>query len=49
MARRCSSGYAAQAHLEKGYIVIAAGGIGQPYVMDYPSVQRALELRGLLR
>lgn len=35
----------AQAHLEKGYIVIASGGIGQPYVTtDYPSVQRALEL-----
>jgi uridylate kinase len=35
----------AQAHLEKGRIVIAAGGIGQPYVTtDYPSVQRALEL-----
>ncbi len=35
----------AQAHLEKGYIVILAGGIGQPYVTtDYPSVQRALEL-----
>jgi uridylate kinase len=35
----------AQAHLKKGYIVIAAGGIGQPYVTtDYPSVQRALEL-----
>lgn len=35
----------AQAHLERGHIVIAAGGIGQPYVTtDYPSVQRALEL-----
>ena len=35
----------AQAHLDKGYIVIAAGGIGQPYVTtDYPSVQRALEV-----
>ena len=35
----------AQTHLEKGYIVILAGGIGQPYVTtDYPSVQRALEL-----
>lgn len=34
----------AQAHLEKGYVVIVAGGIGQPYVTtDYPSVQRALE------
>lgn len=31
-------------HLEKGYIVIFAGGIGQPYVTtDYPAVQRALE------
>ncbi len=35
----------AQAHLDKGYVVIAAGGIGQPYVTtDYPSVQRALEV-----
>ncbi len=33
------------AHLEKGHIVVLAGGIGQPYVTtDYPSVQRALEL-----
>ncbi|MCY0875196.1 MAG: UMP kinase [Firmicutes bacterium] len=33
-------------HLEKGYIVIFAGGNGQPYVTtDYPSVQRALETR----
>jgi uridylate kinase len=33
------------AHLEKGYVVILAGGIGQPYVTtDYPSVQRSLEL-----
>ena len=33
------------AHLTKGYIVILAGGIGQPYLTtDYPSVQRALEL-----
>jgi uridylate kinase len=32
-------------HLERGCIVILAGGIGQPYVTtDYPSVQRALEL-----
>lgn len=32
-------------HLERGYIVILAGGIGQPYVTtDYPAVQRALEL-----
>jgi uridylate kinase len=32
-------------HLEKGRIVILAGGIGQPFVTtDYPSVQRALEL-----
>ncbi|MBO7746813.1 UMP kinase [Paenibacillus sp. MWE-103] len=31
-------------HLEKGYIVIFAGGNGQPYVTtDYPSVQRAIE------
>ena len=35
----------AQSHLDKGHIVIAAGGIGQPFVTtDYPSVQRALEL-----
>jgi uridylate kinase len=35
----------AQAHLQKGYVVILAGGIGQPFVTtDYPSVQRALEL-----
>ncbi len=33
-------------HLEKGYIVIFAGGNGQPYVTtDYPSVQRAIETR----
>lgn len=33
-------------HLEKGYIVVFAGGNGQPYVTtDYPSVQRALETR----
>ncbi|MFK7692452.1 UMP kinase [Paenibacillus sp. HJGM_3] len=33
-------------HLEKGYIVIFAGGNGQPYVTtDYPSVQRAIEVR----
>jgi uridylate kinase len=32
-------------HLEKGYLVILAGGTGQPYVTtDYPAVQRALEL-----
>ena len=31
-------------HLDKGYLVIFAGGNGQPYVTtDYPSVQRALE------
>jgi uridylate kinase len=36
----------ANRHLEKGSIVILVGGIGQPYVTtDYPSVQRALELR----
>jgi uridylate kinase len=35
----------AQAHLDKGHLVILAGGIGQPYVTtDYPGVQRALEL-----
>jgi uridylate kinase len=32
-------------HLERGIIVVLAGGIGQPYVTtDYPAVQRALEL-----
>ena len=35
----------AMRHLDRGTIVILAGGIGQPYVTtDYPSVQRALEL-----
>jgi uridylate kinase len=35
----------AQAHLDRGYIVIAAGGIGQPFVTtDYPAVQRAVEV-----
>jgi uridylate kinase len=33
-------------HLEKGYIVVFAGGTGNPYVTtDYPAVQRALEVR----
>jgi uridylate kinase len=33
-------------HLEHGYIVILAAGTGNPYVTtDYPSVQRALEVR----
>ena len=32
-------------HLERGMIVVLAGGIGQPYVTtDYPAVQRAREL-----
>ncbi|MFD1017684.1 UMP kinase [Thalassobacillus hwangdonensis] len=32
-------------HLQKGYIVICAGGNGQPFVTtDYPGVQRAVEL-----
>src|SRR5262249_13362846 len=32
-------------HLERGMIVVLAGGIGQPYVTtDYPAVHRALEL-----
>lgn len=32
-------------HLDKGYIVIFAGGNGQPFVTtDYPSVQRAIEV-----
>ena len=35
----------AMRHLERGAIVLLAGGIGQPYVTtDYPAVQRALEL-----
>ncbi|HVT71387.1 MAG TPA: UMP kinase [Trebonia sp.] len=35
----------AKYHLERGFIVVLAGGIGQPYVTtDYPAVQRALEL-----
>ena len=35
----------ARAHLDRGHLVILAGGIGQPYVTtDYPAVQRALEL-----
>ncbi len=33
-------------HLEKGFIVIFGGGIGQPYVTtDYTGVQRAIETR----
>ena len=33
-------------HLEHGYIIVLAAGTGNPYVTtDYPSVQRALELR----
>jgi uridylate kinase len=33
-------------HLEHGYIVVLAAGTGNPYVTtDYPSTQRALELR----
>ena len=33
------------AHLERGYMVLLAAGIGQPYVTtDYPAVQRAIEL-----
>ena len=32
-------------HLDRGFMVVLAGGIGQPYVTtDYPAVQRALEL-----
>ncbi len=35
----------AQYHLDRNFIVLLAGGIGQPYVTtDYPAVQRALEL-----
>jgi len=33
-------------HLENGHVVVLAAGTGNPYVTtDYPSVQRALELR----
>ena len=33
-------------HLENGAIIILGGGIGQPFVTtDYPSVQRAIEIR----
>lgn len=33
-------------HLDKGYIVIFAGGTGNPYVTtDYPAAQRAIETR----
>lgn len=33
-------------HLEKGSIVILGGGLGQPLVTtDYPSIQRAIEIR----
>ena len=33
-------------NLEKGYLVILAAGIGQPFVTtDYASVQRAIETR----
>ncbi|MDF2964284.1 MAG: kinase [Paenibacillus sp.] len=33
-------------HLEKGYFVIFAAGNGQPFVTtDYPSVQKALEVK----
>jgi uridylate kinase len=32
-------------HLDRGLIVLLAGGIGQPYLTtDYPAVQRSLEL-----
>ena len=35
-------------HLDRGLIVMLAGGIGQPYVTtDYPAVQRALQQEGL--
>lgn len=35
-------------HLQKNYIVIFAGGNGQPYVTtDYPSVQRAVETNSM--
>ncbi|WP_181349292.1 UMP kinase [Thalassobacillus sp. CUG 92003] len=33
-------------HLDKGYVVICAGGNGQPFVTtDYPAVQRGIELQ----
>lgn len=33
-------------HLDKGRVVIFGGGIGNPYVTtDYPSIQRAIEIR----
>jgi uridylate kinase len=33
-------------HLERGYLVVFAAGTGQPFVTtDYPSVQRAVEIR----
>lgn len=33
-------------HLDKGKVVIFGGGVGQPFVTtDYPSVQRAIEIR----
>ncbi|MCK9909751.1 UMP kinase, partial [Microbacteriaceae bacterium K1510] len=33
-------------HLDNGYLVIFAGGNGQPYVTtDYPAVQRSLEIQ----
>lgn len=33
-------------HMEKGYVVVFAAGIGQPFVTtDYPAVQRAIEVR----
>lgn len=33
-------------HLENGYIVVFAAGIGQPFVTtDYPAVQRSIEMR----
>ena len=36
----------ADRHLSKGAIVVLTGGIGQPFVTtDYPSIQRAIELR----
>ena len=33
-------------HLDKGKVIIFGGGLGQPFVTtDYPSVQRAIEIR----
>ena len=44
-SRKPRSGSVPVHHLDRGLIVLLAGGIGQPYVTThYPAVQRALEL-----